>query len=349
MQETVLEILYKYRKTGFTEVVLVLLDHLLEAALSEESGAILIYLLKNQGPAYTCRRYWDWFEPFILQNIQDSFNQVNSGVTATQAETNFRILQHIQKIKTDRADLLEKFEGPQPFLTWEVVSQKDINTVVNESKSFHVVFQQITTLISKSTPNPAEGTNENLQKVNRGAWQSVSFQAVAPKKKRQSKTTGRTKQPKGARQYGRGSRQQYKPRVEPKRTAYPPNLADDEEYIEVQKEDDFEVYEENLPNIEMKESLGNQDAPIIGGLGGMNEDVQMPEDAPGVSPDDERWSDKLNQSSDQEYDETYPKVPKNDHYDVDASNQQYDVAPQEMGVFGEYYEGGSAAAGDFRS
>jgi hypothetical protein len=71
----------------------------------------------------------------------------------------------------------------------------------------------------------------------------------------------------------------------------------------------------------MKESLGNQDAPIIGGLGGMNEDVQMPEDAPGVSPDDERWSDKLNQSSDQEYDETYPKVPKNDHYDVDASNQ----------------------------
>jgi hypothetical protein len=92
MQEPVLEILYKYRKSGFSEVVLVLLDHILEAAATEESGALLIYLLKNYGPAYTCRRYWDWFEPFILQNIQDSFNQVGAGVTAHQAETNFRIL-----------------------------------------------------------------------------------------------------------------------------------------------------------------------------------------------------------------------------------------------------------------
>jgi hypothetical protein len=33
MSEVVLEILFKYKKSGFAEVVLVLLDHLLEAAL----------------------------------------------------------------------------------------------------------------------------------------------------------------------------------------------------------------------------------------------------------------------------------------------------------------------------
>lgn len=40
-----------------------------------------------------------------------------------------------------------------------------------------------------------------------------------------------------------------------------------------------------------------QDAPLIQGL---NQDVQM--DDIGQNPDDEHWSDKLNQSSDQEFD-----------------------------------------------
>jgi hypothetical protein len=46
MAEPVLQILYKFRKAGFSEVVLVLLDHLLEAALIDESP-ILAYLLNN--------------------------------------------------------------------------------------------------------------------------------------------------------------------------------------------------------------------------------------------------------------------------------------------------------------
>lgn len=76
----------------------------------------------------------------------------------------------------------------------------------------------------------------------------------------------------------------------------------------------------------------------------------MPEDAPVISPDDEHWSDKLNQSSDQEYDETYPKVPRDDHHNNgEASNQQYEVAPQEMGVFGEYYHGESVAGNESKA
>jgi hypothetical protein len=45
MSEAVLEILYKYRKSGFSEVVLVLLDHYLEAATEEPT--LLEYILNS--------------------------------------------------------------------------------------------------------------------------------------------------------------------------------------------------------------------------------------------------------------------------------------------------------------
>jgi 3-dehydroquinate synthetase len=71
--ETVLQILYKYRKNSFQEVVLVLLEHLTKAILSDKTGEVLDSLLLADGPAYTCRRYWDWIQPFITQLITDSY------------------------------------------------------------------------------------------------------------------------------------------------------------------------------------------------------------------------------------------------------------------------------------
>lgn len=166
--------MYNYRKSGFAEVVLVLMESVLLAASSEESGVLLDFLLRSQGPAYTCRRYWDWFEPFILQNIQESFTQASTS-NVNQTETNFRILQLIQKIKADHAAKIEEIKGAQPYLHWDVISIKDVHTVVNERKQFHVVLQEITTTISKSTPNPSEQSNDNLAKVNRGGWNSTQF------------------------------------------------------------------------------------------------------------------------------------------------------------------------------
>lgn len=72
MNETLLYIMYNYRKSAYHEVVLLLLEKTLEAVSSEETGTLLDFLLSTVGPSYTCRRYWDWFEPFILQNIQEN-------------------------------------------------------------------------------------------------------------------------------------------------------------------------------------------------------------------------------------------------------------------------------------
>ena len=66
MSETILYMLYNYRKSGFAEVIIVLLENILNAILMESSGVLLEFLLNTVGPSYTCRRYWDWFEPFVL-------------------------------------------------------------------------------------------------------------------------------------------------------------------------------------------------------------------------------------------------------------------------------------------
>lgn len=47
-----------------------LLDCLLDTiATRDGDGIILGYLLKIEGPAYTCSHYWDWIEPFIVLHI----------------------------------------------------------------------------------------------------------------------------------------------------------------------------------------------------------------------------------------------------------------------------------------
>lgn len=53
----------------------------------------------------------------------------------------------------------------QPYLQWECVNMKDIVEIKNHRKDFHIVLQEITTTISKSSPNPSEFTNDNLIKV----------------------------------------------------------------------------------------------------------------------------------------------------------------------------------------
>lgn len=64
--EPLLRIMYTYRKGGLVEAILLLMENLLEACINEESACLLEYLLKAQGPTYTCTRYFDWLEPYIL-------------------------------------------------------------------------------------------------------------------------------------------------------------------------------------------------------------------------------------------------------------------------------------------
>jgi hypothetical protein len=44
---------------------------------------------------------------------------------------------------------------------------KDLVEIKNHRKDFHVVLQEVTTTISKSSPNPLEFTNDNLIKINK--------------------------------------------------------------------------------------------------------------------------------------------------------------------------------------
>jgi hypothetical protein len=78
---------------------LALLDCLLDTiAARDAEGVIMRYLLSIDGPAYTCSHYWDWIEPFIVLHIQDT-----CGSNTQSMETCFKMLQNIEKIKTEFA------------------------------------------------------------------------------------------------------------------------------------------------------------------------------------------------------------------------------------------------------
>jgi len=102
MHESALHIMYNYRKGTFQDVAMSLLDSLLETiATRDGEGMLMKYLLSIDGPAYTCINYWDWIEPFIVLHIQDT-----CGNNTLQMEMCFKMLQNIEKIKTEFAVLI---------------------------------------------------------------------------------------------------------------------------------------------------------------------------------------------------------------------------------------------------
>lgn len=89
MCEPVFMIMYNYRKAGFMEAVLELLEFLLQSAINDNTNAIFQFILNTPGPSYIATSYWDWLEPYIKQNIQEgcSSYQINQSLT----EKNCRI------------------------------------------------------------------------------------------------------------------------------------------------------------------------------------------------------------------------------------------------------------------
>jgi len=51
------------------------------------------------------------------------------------------------------------------YLMWDQISKRDLRTVKNEKRNFHVVLQEFSVTVSKSTPNPTDFTNDNIGKV----------------------------------------------------------------------------------------------------------------------------------------------------------------------------------------
>lgn len=131
-----------------------LLEHLTKAIISDSTGAVLDSLLLVDGPAYTCRRYWDWIKPFITQLITDSYS--SATVSVSSMEVCFRILGNIEKIDTTNKSKLETHYPRDPYLIWSISQTEEKLTLRNDNKNFHVVLTEYTTQISASTPNPAE-------------------------------------------------------------------------------------------------------------------------------------------------------------------------------------------------
>ena len=69
MCESVFMIMYHYKKAGFVEAVLELLEFMLQAVITDKSCTILNFILNTPGPSYVARTYWDWLEPYVQQNI----------------------------------------------------------------------------------------------------------------------------------------------------------------------------------------------------------------------------------------------------------------------------------------
>lgn len=113
LTESVLRMMFAYRKEKFVRAALALLEGVtwIISNNSDVNNVLLKYLLSIDPPAYTCRRYWDWIEPHITQHIQHcSENPHLSGVDQ-ELETSVRIFSNLETIKQEYGALLDPESG----------------------------------------------------------------------------------------------------------------------------------------------------------------------------------------------------------------------------------------------
>jgi hypothetical protein len=70
-KESVLTIIYQYRKEKFPKPMLLITDSLFNAIANlDKNKTVLKYLLACEPPSYAYRRYFDWIEPHFVTRIQ---------------------------------------------------------------------------------------------------------------------------------------------------------------------------------------------------------------------------------------------------------------------------------------
>ena len=105
-KEAILHIMYSYRKERFVMAMLTITEGLMHTIANRDgSKTILKYLLTCEPPAYTCRRYWDWIEPHIIEHIQNCSDNVHIMQNREEMEISLRILQLLEKIKVEKMGL----------------------------------------------------------------------------------------------------------------------------------------------------------------------------------------------------------------------------------------------------
>lgn len=132
--ESVLTMMFKYRKEKFVRAALALLEGVSWIiANSDHNNVLFKYLLSMDPPAYTCRRYWDWIEPHIMQHIQHCSDNNHLASAEQELETSVRIYTNLETIKQNYGPLLDPESGlceqgpsgrriPDPYIMWDIDS-----------------------------------------------------------------------------------------------------------------------------------------------------------------------------------------------------------------------------------
>lgn len=137
--------------------------------------AVLKYLLTIEGPAYTCRRFWDWIEPFYQDQVKECSLKANIKAHQQELEMSLRILSSIDFIKLENADLLGEdvsLRGvngrliPESYVMWDVINTNQYDIQVIENKQVHVVLEEL--LVSVTPSKPTGKDNDCLKNVVRG-------------------------------------------------------------------------------------------------------------------------------------------------------------------------------------
>lgn len=200
LDETVLCMMYKYRKERFVRASLALLEGVTWImAHCDKNNVLLKYLLTIEPPAYSCQRYWDWIEPHVREHIQHCSDNINYGSSGEELEACMRIFSNIEHIKSQVGDLVTIQEGssptedgpggrpvPDPYLMWQITNENRIASFPDTGNSNIVVsLHECTTEVSKSRPNGA--VNGSLEQK----WHNARIRFVARQQRSGKKTGGR--------------------------------------------------------------------------------------------------------------------------------------------------------------
>ena len=172
--------MYKYRKDRFVRAMLALLEGITYVTAHQDRNHILLkYLLTIDPPAYSCRRYWDWIEPHILDHIQTCSDNMHMASSNDELEICMRIYSNIEHIKNNFGEylVLNDENVPQPteqapcgrpvpdaYLMWDIVSDRKIAAFPPESDQQKVVVSVHECYISVQKSRPTGKANESVQR-----------------------------------------------------------------------------------------------------------------------------------------------------------------------------------------
>lgn len=99
--------MYSSRNHTYDSAVTERISMVLETlARHDDNHALLRYLLTLEGPSYACRRYWDWFEPWVHDKISKFAD--NPEKLAKYLKMNDNII----KVKQDKAVMFKDPSDP---------------------------------------------------------------------------------------------------------------------------------------------------------------------------------------------------------------------------------------------